>query len=89
MKGVGIRELKNKLSGYLKEVKSGRSLAVMERRKVVAILIPVDDDPDIQKARELIQRGMGFWGGGKPKGALRPVTVKGKSISQMVLEDRR
>ncbi len=88
MKCVGIRELKDKLSGYLKDVQQGQSLTVMERKRAVAILIPIDDDPDIQKARELTQKGMGDWSGGKPKGTLRPATLKGKSVSQMVLEDR-
>jgi len=52
-------------------------------------LIPVDVHPDAQVARELSQKGIGSWKGGKPKGASRPVMVKGKPISKIVIEERR
>jgi len=37
-KAVGVRELKNKLSGYLREVKSGTRILVTEHSEVVAEL---------------------------------------------------
>lgn len=89
MTTVGVRELKNNLSHYLRDVKRGRPITITERGQSVAILIPADRHPDAQIARELSRRGIGSWKGGKPKGASRPVVVKGKPISQMVLEDRR
>jgi hypothetical protein len=55
----------------------------------VAILIPADRHPDAQIARELSRKGIGVWKGGKPKGGSRPVAVKGKPVSQMVVEDRQ
>jgi len=88
MTNVGVRELKNRLSYYLREVKRGRPITVTERGRSVAILIPADS-PDARVARELAGRGIGSWGGGKPKGASRPVIIKGKPISRIVLEDRR
>jgi prevent-host-death family protein len=39
-KVAGVRELKNKLSHYLREVKIGRSIMVTERGKVVATIVP-------------------------------------------------
>ena len=89
MSTVGVRELKNKLSRYLREVKHGRSLTVTERGRAVAILTPADNDPDVRTVRELTKRGIGSWRGGKPKGASRPVIIKGKTISKIVLEERR
>ena len=89
MESVGVRELKNKLSQYLDKVKHGRFISVTERGQAVAILIPAQCDPDTQKAMELAKKGIGSWAGGKPKGALRPVIIKGKPISQIVLEDRQ
>lgn len=89
MSTVGVRELKNKLSSYLRQVKRGRVITVTERGQAVAILGPAENDPDVRKARELTKRGIGSWAGGKPKGALRPVIIKGKPISQIVLEDRQ
>jgi prevent-host-death family protein len=86
---VGVRELKNNLSHYLRDVKRGRPITITERGQSVAILIPAENQSDAQLARELSRKGIGSWKGGKPKGARRPVTVKGKPISRIVLEERR
>ena len=86
---VGVRELKNRLSRYLQEAKQGRSITVTERGKPVAILGPTSESPDAQALRELVKESLGTWKGGKPKGATHPPIVKGKSISKIVLEERR
>lgn len=49
MKTVGVRELKNRLSEYIRQVRSGESVLVTDRGEVVAELTPpghraVDDD---------------------------------------------
>ncbi|HXJ96210.1 MAG TPA: type II toxin-antitoxin system prevent-host-death family antitoxin [Terriglobia bacterium] len=40
MKSVGLRELKNRLSEYVREVRSGEVVWVTDRGQVVAELIP-------------------------------------------------
>ena len=40
MKSVGLRELKNRLSEYVREVRSGEAVLVTDRGEVVAELIP-------------------------------------------------
>ena len=40
MKTVGIRELKNRLSEYLREVRSGESVLVTDRGEVIAEFSP-------------------------------------------------
>jgi len=40
MKSVGLRELKNRLSEYIREVRSGDGVLVTDRGEVVAELIP-------------------------------------------------
>src|SRR5271157_3428883 len=40
MKSVGLRELKNRLSEYVREVRSGEGVLVTDRGEVVAELIP-------------------------------------------------
>jgi prevent-host-death family protein len=40
MKSVGLRELKNRLSAYVREARSGESVLVTDRGEVVAELIP-------------------------------------------------
>lgn len=40
MKSVGVRELKNKLSQYIRQAKSGEGVLVTDRGQVVAELTP-------------------------------------------------
>ena len=40
MKTVGLRELKNRLSEYVREVRSGEAVLVTDRGEVVAKLVP-------------------------------------------------
>lgn len=40
MKTVGLRELKNRLSEYVREVRSGEGVLVTDRGEVVAQLVP-------------------------------------------------
>jgi prevent-host-death family protein len=82
---AGVRELKNNLSRYLKEVKRGRSVTITERGKIV----PAREHSDLQKLKELARSGLGTWRGGKPKGASRSIVIKGKPVGDIVLEDRR
>lgn len=46
MKSVGIRELKNRLSEYIREVRSGEEVLVTDRGDVVAELVPPGQRPD-------------------------------------------
>ena len=84
---VGVRELRQNLSVYLARVKKGERLAVTERRRVVAVLAPVDvsDDP----MSRLIATGRAT-AATKPIAALpRPLKVRPKvSLSQALSEQR-
>jgi prevent-host-death family protein len=46
MKSVGLRELKNRLSAYVREVRSGEGVLVTDRGQVVAELIPPGQGSD-------------------------------------------
>jgi prevent-host-death family protein len=48
MKSVGLRELKNRLSEYVREVRSGEGVLVTDRGEVVAELIPPGQRSDEQ-----------------------------------------
>ena len=86
---VGIRRFKNKLTEYLRDVKQGKSIVITEKGQAIALLLPAENHYDAEIARELTRKGIGSWKGGKPKGASRPVVIKGKRFSQIVIEDRR
>lgn len=86
---VGVRELKNNLSHYLRGVKQGGLVEITERGESIAMLVPSKQNSGAQIAETLSRKGIGSWKGGKPKGASRRVTVKGKPVSQIVIEERR
>lgn len=89
MEYVGIRQLKNSLSRYLKLVKSGKTIQVTDRGKPIAKLMPVDNSLP-QGIIEMLDKEIASWNGGKPRGTtiLHP-TSKGRNVSDIVSEDRR
>ena len=89
MESIGIRELKENLSRYMKRVRTGEKIIVTDRKKEVAVIIPLEKKDKEEKLYQLIQRKMASWNGGKPGGALSRIASKGKSISDAVIEDRR
>ncbi len=86
---VGIKELKNRLSYYLREIKKGEKIAITEREKVIATIIPVERVDVDSKLLSLVKEGFAAWKGGKPVGSRHPVKIKGKTVSEIVIEDRR
>lgn len=90
MMTVGIRELRNKLSLYLKQVEEGKRIEITNRGEVIALLIPAKKRKKIDKELiALIEEGLVSWAGGKPQGASQPVKGRGRPLSQIVIEDRR
>jgi prevent-host-death family protein len=89
METIGIRELKENLSRYLKRVKTGERIIVTDRKKEIAVITPFEKNDREAKINQLIQRGMASWSGGKPKGMSTRVGSAGNSVSDAVIEDRR
>lgn len=86
---VGIRELKNKLSQYLKAVRQGEKLAITDRGEVIAYITPAEKSNQYEELVRLIREQKASWKGGKPAGSKHPVKVTGKPTSQIVIEERR
>jgi prevent-host-death family protein len=89
MATVGIRDLKNRLSEYLRRVADGERLVITDRGRPVALLVPPEEKDEVARAMAMVREGLAHWGGGKPRGSSRPVKVKGRPISETMLEDRR
>ena len=89
MKTAGIKDLKNRLSYYLREVKKGEKILITEREKVIATIVPVERASEDAKLLSLVKEGFAAWKGGKPSGSTKPIKIKGKTVSEIVLEDRR
>jgi len=89
MQQAGIRDLKNRLSHYLRQVREGQVVEVTERGRPVAYLVPSRQEAIREELDDLIKRGLVAWGGGKPAGLTPRVRVRGKPLSRVILEDRR
>lgn len=89
MATVGIRELKNRLSEYLRRVARGERITVTDRGRPLAVLAPAEERVAHEVAGRMVREGLARWGGGKPRGARPRVRIKGRPIAETVLEDRR
>jgi prevent-host-death family protein len=79
MKPAKVSELKAGLSKYLACVKRGEEVVVTERGRAIAKLVPIppDEDPEMERMRDLERRGIvriglggwpaGFWDWERPK----------------------
>ena len=87
---VGTRELKNRLSYYLRRVREGEELYVTDHGKVIARVQPVAPPKrsEAEILRRLAERGDITVGRGRPQDFV-PVRLRRKiSASRMVIEDR-
>lgn len=90
---VGTKDLKNRLSHFLRLVREGDVVNVMDRGEVVAQLRRVEraTDPDDEAVlSELSSEGVLTRGQGRLPdfSPVRPRRAVGRSLSQMILEDR-
>jgi antitoxin (DNA-binding transcriptional repressor) of toxin-antitoxin stability system len=95
MKTVGVRELKNRLSEYLREVRRGESVLVTDRGEVVAEFSPPRhgaNDPNVPPALlALAKRGLVTLGipGDNLRYEAMPRSRRGhRSAAQMLDEER-
>lgn len=88
---AGIRELKIRLSSYIRRVQAGETIRVTARGRTVAIMSP-PAEPSSAARRQmeaLARSGLIILGNGrKPLGLNPPVRVTGKPLSKIILEDR-
>ena len=85
---VGTRELKTKLSEYLRRVKAGETIIVTERGRTIGQIVPVE--PTLEKRlRALVDSGIAEWNGEKYQ-PTRPLARNrgSKQLSDLVIEDR-
>ena len=86
---VGIRELKNHASAVLRRVRGGETVTLTDRNQPVALLVPIGAQGEEERVRQLVRAGRLTWSGGKPTGSHRPPTIRGASVADAVIEDRR
>ena len=86
---VNIRELKSRLSHYLRLAKAGESVEIMERGTPIGRIIPTGF-PIQDRIEAMAQSGLLLWN----KQKLRPMTplarVRGRrTVAQLLIEDRK
>ena len=89
MTEVPIETLKERLSDYLERARQGERILITEQGRSVALLTPIEENAITQRAWELVKAGVASWGGGKPEISRQKPRPRGKSASDIVLEDRR
>ncbi len=96
---ISVRELKTHLSQVLASAQEGEEITVTSHKRVIARIVGVAENPaaslpaawsDVQRTRvaDLIQQGRLLWRGGKPAGGPAHTVIEGKTMAEMVLEDR-
>ena len=85
---VGTRELKNKLSEYMRRVKAGETIIVTEHGKTIGQIVPVKRTVD-ERIQAMVAAGQMEWNGQKLKPYQPKAVNKGdRLLSDLVVEDR-
>ena len=85
---VGARELKSKLSEYLRRVKAGETITVTEHGKPIGQIVPLK--PTIEeRLLAMVTAGQAEWNGLKLKPYQPKAVNRGeRQLSDLVVEDR-
>lgn len=93
MSSVGIKELKNRLTYYLRRTKQGEEVVVTERGKPIALIQAIQSAERIvsldARLARLAAQGLVTLPTRKPMRKVRPVKISGLPVSRIILEDRR
>jgi prevent-host-death family protein len=85
---VGTRELKNKLSEYLRRVKAGETITVTEHGKTIGQITPVKASVE-ERIQSMVRSGQATWNGLKLNPYRAKVINKSeRMLSDLVSEDR-
>jgi len=87
---VGTRELKSRLSEYLRRVKDGQTIVVTERGKVIGHIVPAPLSLE-ERMRTLADAGFLLLSGAEKRKPYQPKIINSSMhlISDSVIEDRR
>lgn len=85
---VGVRELKARLSAYLRRVKRGETLLITEHGQPVGRIMPVNL-PLEERMLQLVNAGLAAWDGQKLK-PIQPVAENhgDRAVSDLLVEMR-
>ena len=92
MAQVSIRELRNKLTSYIRLTERGERVTVTRRGKPVAKIEPiVNPESDLDETLwKMVREGKASWTGKKFQPPRRTFKLKGEgpTLAEMIIEDR-
>lgn len=85
---VGVRDLKARLSAYIRQVKEGNTVVILERGVPVGRIVPLG--PSVEaRAQELIEAGLVAWSGQKLARVAPLARARGqRTVADLLLEAR-
>jgi prevent-host-death family protein len=85
---VSIRELKSRLSHYLRLTRKGESVVITDRGVPVGRIVPIGQDVG-QRLAAMREAGLVQWSGHRLRPRKPVAKVKGKkTVAQLLVEDR-
>ena len=85
---VGIRDLKTRLSEYLRMVRNGQTIVITDHGRLVGRILPVEEDLD-ENIQELIQAGAVAWNGKKLGPLHKPLVNQSNQLASDILIEMR
>ncbi len=86
---VGTRELKSKLSEYMRRVKAGQTIVVTERGKPIGQIVPIKASLE-ERLYAMVAAGQAEWNGKKLEPYQPGAVNRGdRQVSDLVVEDRQ
>lgn len=86
---VSIRDLARHTTRILERVSAGETLTITMRKRPVAMLTPVRAQSQEDLLRALVSAGKITWSGGTPPGCANAPLLRGATVAEAVIEDRR
>jgi prevent-host-death family protein len=85
---VSIRELKSRLSHYLRLTRKGESVVITDRGVPIGRIVPMGQDVE-QRMAAMCEAGQAQWNGRKlPRRKPAAKLLRAGSVAQLVVEDR-
>jgi prevent-host-death family protein len=91
MSQVGVKELKNRLTHYLRRTQKGEEIVVTDRGRPIALLQQIETGkPGTREARlaQLAALGKIISPTDVPSKRLKPLSYQGSSVGRAVIDDR-
>lgn len=89
---LGLREANQQFSKAIKAVRAGKEVVLTERGRPIAVITPIKDTDALGAALQaMVDEGFlkpAFRKGPTPTPQWRPVKIKGKPLSETVIDDR-